>query len=268
MKALLLNDYSCVGKCAITVQLPVFAALQVECHAIPTALISTPTFGAENFLFVPLVQEAQEIFTRIARIQERYDAVVVGYLGTTDIAATAERALELPSRLRVVDPSFGDNGEIYHGFSEAYIEEMRRLCLRADLITPNVTEVCALCRLPYCEAPYSDGYLTQLRDALLSNGYPDALITGISSGDETTVMLVSSKEGTRLFHGRRIAGDYHGTGDVFTAAVTSLLIGGASYEEAVPRAMELLFRIVAATEGGDLRFGLRIEEVLSCDRKK
>ena len=38
-----LQDISCVGRCSITVALPVISAMGVECGILPTAVLSTHT---------------------------------------------------------------------------------------------------------------------------------------------------------------------------------------------------------------------------------
>ena len=38
-----LQDISCLGRCSVTVALPVISAMGVECVALPTAVLSTHT---------------------------------------------------------------------------------------------------------------------------------------------------------------------------------------------------------------------------------
>ena len=43
--------------------------------------------------------------------------------------------------LVVVDPVLGDNGKLYANFHDSMIKEMRQLVTKADVITPNLTEL-------------------------------------------------------------------------------------------------------------------------------
>ena len=42
-KILTIQDFSCVGKCSLTVAIPLVSAFGIECCALPTALLSTHT---------------------------------------------------------------------------------------------------------------------------------------------------------------------------------------------------------------------------------
>ncbi|MFI3313470.1 MAG: phosphomethylpyrimidine kinase, partial [Eubacteriales bacterium] len=42
-RILTVQDISCVGKCSLTVALPVISAMGVECAVLPTAVLSTHT---------------------------------------------------------------------------------------------------------------------------------------------------------------------------------------------------------------------------------
>ena len=52
----------------------------------------------------------------------------------------------------IVDPVMADHGKLYPGFDETCAAGMRRLCRRADVILPNLTEACLLTGKPYCES--------------------------------------------------------------------------------------------------------------------
>ena len=57
-----IQDISCVGKCSLTVALPIISAMGVETAVIPTAVLSTHTMF-KNFTFrdlstdIPLIQK-------------------------------------------------------------------------------------------------------------------------------------------------------------------------------------------------------------------
>ena len=42
-RILTVQDISCVGKCSLTVALPIISAMGVECAILPTAVLSTHT---------------------------------------------------------------------------------------------------------------------------------------------------------------------------------------------------------------------------------
>ena len=57
-----IQDISCVGKCSLTVALPIISAMGVETAVVPTAVLSTHTMF-KNFTFrdlstdIPLIQK-------------------------------------------------------------------------------------------------------------------------------------------------------------------------------------------------------------------
>lgn len=62
-----------------------------------------------------------------------------------------------------------DHGRLYPGFDETYAAGMRRLCRRADVILPNLTEACLLAGKPYCES-YTERDISNLLQALRELG--------------------------------------------------------------------------------------------------
>ena len=57
MRVLAINDVSCVGKCSLTVALPIISACGVECNVLPTALLSTHTGGFTGYTFRDLTDD-------------------------------------------------------------------------------------------------------------------------------------------------------------------------------------------------------------------
>ena len=66
-----------------------------------------------------------------------------------------------PSCKNIVDPAMADNGKLYIGFNEAYVEAMKSLCGIADYVLPNITEACFLTDTEYKET-YNEEYIDLL----------------------------------------------------------------------------------------------------------
>ena len=47
---------------------------------------------------------------------------------------------EFKPGLAFVDPVMGDNGKLYAGFDDKIVKAMAKLCGKADIIVPNMTE--------------------------------------------------------------------------------------------------------------------------------
>ena len=50
-RLLAIHDISCVGKCSLTVALPIISAAGIETSVLPTAVLSTHTGGFEGYTF-------------------------------------------------------------------------------------------------------------------------------------------------------------------------------------------------------------------------
>ena len=162
-----IQDISCVGKCSLTVALPIISAFGVECAILPTAVLSTHTGGFDGIASVDLTDLMGPYLAHWRRLNMRFDAVYSGYLAN---CAQAEHVLSLmrwQKCLSVVDPVMGDEGEMYSALPREIPAEMRRLCAAADVITPNLTEAALLLDEPFCAVPRTGGEVEALLKRLL-----------------------------------------------------------------------------------------------------
>ena len=65
-----IQDISCIGKCSLTVALPIISAMGVETAIVPTAVLSTHT-NFSNFTFRDLTEDmpfTQDISERLNKL--------------------------------------------------------------------------------------------------------------------------------------------------------------------------------------------------------
>ena len=62
MSCLAIHDISGVGKCSLTVALPVLSCCGVETSVMPTAVLSTHTGGFTGFTYRDLTEDLQRFF--------------------------------------------------------------------------------------------------------------------------------------------------------------------------------------------------------------
>ena len=74
-----LQDISCVGRCSITVALPILSAMGVECGILPTAVLSTHTMF-KTFTCKDLSDQIEPISEAWEREQITFDSIYTGYL--------------------------------------------------------------------------------------------------------------------------------------------------------------------------------------------
>jgi len=101
----------------------------------------------------------------------------------------------------------------------------------AKVITPNIMESSALTGISVSD----EGTMEEAAIALKRFGPEFVIITGGHLADETLEIIYDGKTFHRL-RGRKIAGEFHGTGCAFSAAITALLAKGTSVIDAAREA--------------------------------
>ena len=137
-----IQDISCLGKCSLTVALPIISAMGVETCVVPTAVLSTHTGGFKNFTFHDLTQEIDPISDHWANENIHFDAIYTGYLGSfeqIDLVGKFFDRFGGDGTLVYADPAMADNGVLYPGFTPEFAKKMGELCGKADVIVPNLT---------------------------------------------------------------------------------------------------------------------------------
>ena len=156
--------------------------------------------------------------------------------------------------LVMVDPVMGDGGKLYKTYTPQMADGMARLCRRADIVVPNMTEACHLLGRPYNPGPYTQGEIEEILQGLCALGPRMAVLTGVwlQEGALGTACYDSQVGEAKLFLTDRIEGFYHGTGDLFASALLGGLLNGAPLEEACALATEFTWRTIETT-GAPLR---------------
>ena len=79
-----IHDLSGLGKCSLTVALPVISATGVECACIPTAVLSTHTGEFTGWTFRDLSDDMLPIARHWQREGVRIDGIYSGYLASPE----------------------------------------------------------------------------------------------------------------------------------------------------------------------------------------
>ena len=260
-RAALINDLSCIGKCSLSVALPIVSAFGVEGVALPTAILSTHTGGFENYVIHDMTPQMREFAAHWKRMNVKFDCIYTGFFGSAEqigVARQFVRDFGGEDCITVVDPVLGDNGALYDCFTADHIDAMRALAQGADFITPNHTEAALLAGLP-TDAD-ANALIKALGDML---GAENIIITGMRRGGE--VGYEARLGGTREeFYRPWRSAVMHGTGDVFTSALCGELMRGRTPEQAFAGAAgfcDECIRETARRQPGHW-YGLAFEEIL------
>ncbi|MDO4553799.1 MAG: pyridoxamine kinase [Lachnospiraceae bacterium] len=265
-KIITIQDLSCTGRCSLTVALPVLSALGIETAVVPTGVYSTHTGGFQNPYRLDCTKDLMPILAHWKRENVTADAVYAGYLASVSQMEQVETyAKELGNLPLYLDPVMGDNGRLYSGFNQEYIEAMRHFIKKAYMLFPNITEACAILDIPYKEVQ-AEGEIRKLVDQLLLKGPKKVLLTGIESKDGKMIGNCFGEEDRFwILWNRKTAGHFHGTGDLFASAVIGGLLNDWPVEEAVALASDFTAASIKKTMGFpyEERFGVRFEQCMS-----
>lgn len=243
-RILTIQDISCVGKCSLTVALPVISAMGVECAVLPTALLSTHTVF-DGFTCKDLADQIAPISAHWQRENIDFSIIYTGYLGSkaqiTEVSKLFTQ-FQNPDTLLFVDPAMADNGKLYTGFPADFPQHMKALCRQAHVIVPNITEACLLTDTPY-QTTYNWAYIEELLGNLEQFQCKHVAITGVTLDDSTMGVVSKDCQTGEIFtyFPPRLPHHYHGTGDLFAAAT----VGGLARGKALYSAMKLAADFVA-----------------------
>ena len=261
------QDISCMGKCSLTVALPIISAMGVEAAIIPTAVLSTHTMF-QNFTVKDLTDQIEPITAHWKSENFDFDAIYTGYLGSfeqIDIVAKMFDDFKTEENVTIVDPAMADNGKLYRGFDEAFAKKMATLCAKADIILPNMTEASFMTGIEYKEA-YDEAYVKDMLKALAAFGCRIAVITGVGfEAGKTGVMGYDSESDEFWYYEqKKLPCSYHGTGDIFASTFTGALMNGFDWKGALEIAAEYTAECIWLTmaDGKKEWYGVHFEAAI------
>lgn len=265
-----IHDISGVGKCSLTVALPIISAAGIECSVMPTAVLSTHTGGFEGYTFRDLTEDMMPIAEHWKKENIGFDAFYSGYLGSLgqiDIVRDIFEMFRTPETLIMVDPVMADDGKLYPLFSHDHVKGMAQLCGHADIIIPNRTEAAFMLGRDYKGGVMTKDEVDEMLHAVAGLGAKQVVLTGVFFSDDDLGAACFNAATGKIDYvmDKRIEGMYHGTGDVFGSLLLGALLRGRSLDESTRIAVDYTcaaIRLTAADDTGP-RMGVRFESVLA-----
>ena len=208
----------------------------------------------------------------------QFDGIYTGFVASETQIRRIFRFLDTfyrESTFLLVDPVMGDEGRVYKLFTPELLRRMKELALRADVVTPNLTELCLLTGADYGELGRMKGEKEiteaagELAEKLMESGPDTIVVTGIrfedaQSGERMIGNLAVDQSGRRLSAFPYIGGSFSGTGDLFA----SIIAGGIARGDDIFRTMDLAGEFVeramkdSAAEGVERNQGTNFEKYL------
>lgn len=264
-RILTIQDISCVGQCSLTVTLPILSACGLETAILPSAVLSTHSVGFRDFTFRDLTEDIPAIEHHWQQEGIRFQAVYTGYLGSArqiEMVQDICRNLLVPGGKKIVDPAMADRGELYPVFDMDFVQEMKKLVGKGDIVLPNITEASLLTDTEYREE-YDEEYICGLVDGIHRLGAGTVVLTGVSYDAQSTGVLVSEQGKQTYYRHELLDRGCHGTGDVYASSFVGAYMHGKTVPEAARIAADYTLACIKNTlDDPDHWYGVKFEPVL------
>lgn len=234
-KVAAIHDISGIGRCSLTVIIPVLSAMGVQVCPVPTAVLSAHT-GYGEFVMRDLTDYISPALEHYKKLGTEFDCIYSGFLASSEqIDHCLEFFGSFPNALKVVDPVMGDNGKSYATYTPKMCGRMSELVAVADIITPNLTEAAILLGEKYPDAPLNTSQAKSWLVRLSELGPKIVVITSvpIASGGIATIGYDKNSNSFWKIINDYVPISYSGSGDMFA----SILIGGILKGDSLPIAM-------------------------------
>ena len=271
-----IHDFSCVGRCALTVVIPTLSVMGYQTVPLPTALLSSHTGGFEGLYFRDLTADMHQIAAHFDRLEMTFGSIYTGFLGSVEqisvvrqfinrFGATPDETGKAP--LILVDPVMGDDGVLYATYTQELANGMRELSTHAQVLTPNLTEACFLTDTLYKDTAKLDEreaetYVLDLLEKLSRICHGKIVVTGIGLAGGIVANAGRNEDGS-IFWVKRMCQDisYPGTGDIFASVLLGALMQGDDFETACTRAADFIVLLITESQKIDtpVRMGVALE---------
>lgn len=266
-KIALINDVTGFGRCSIAVMAPIVSAMKIQAVTIPTAVLSAHTQFPEYY-FDDYTSKMRDYIQTYKDLNLSFDAIASGFLGSeeqVDIVIDFFKTFKKNGTFTLVDPVMGDYGRLYETYTPSLCEKMKALVHYADILTPNLTELCTLTDVKYREEGFNDAELATMCQKLVEQGPEHIVVTGIRYNSKQIMNYVYSKgEEPRIVMVDRIGGDRSGTGDVISSIIAGMYLNGHDFYESVKKAAEFVSKCLRYCEDNNVptHWGLCFEMYL------
>lgn len=236
-KIAVINDFSGFGRCSLAVAIPIISVMKLQCCPLPTAVFSNHT-GFESFFFDDYTSKMEAYIREWEKLSLSFDGICTGFLGSKAQISIVSSFLEKFKKRNtkvLVDPVMGDYGRMYSTYTEEMCLEMKKLVRFADILTPNLTEICILTNTPYKEK-WRLQELEQMAEQIIVQGPQKIVITGIPQNTFIGNFCYEKGKPSSMLKTHKIGTSRSGTGDIFASILAADAVNGVTFQESVHKA--------------------------------
>lgn len=264
-KIAVINDFSGFGRCSIAVALPIISTLKIQCCPLPTSIFSNHT-GFDSFFFNDYTDKMPLYINEWKKLGLQFDGITSGFLGSKkqiEIVTQFFKDFKTKENIIIVDPVMGDYGKIYATYTKEMCEEMKKLVQYADIITPNITELCILTDTPYQEK-WKISELEKMTEELAEKGPEKIVVTGIVQKEFIANFCYEKGKSPKILRCHRVGTQRSGTGDVFSSIIAADAVNQVPFDKSVKKASNFIKKCILKSIEMDIPVtdGVCFEELL------
>lgn len=270
-KAAVINDLSGFGKCSLTAAIAVLSVMGIQPCPMPTAVLTNQS-GYKNHYCIDLTDELHHYKEMWSLNNVSFDGIYSGYISDkrqVDIIIDFIKCFRHSDTTVLVDPVMGDDGRLYSAYDKETCKMICGLAKSADIITPNLTELCILADTDFCELTSHSGeadFLERIAETAqkaIFHSSQKIAVTGIKK-DGFLYNGVISKQDSHFSKAACHGGSFSGTGDIFASIVFASVLNGEKLTAAVKKASSFIETATADTakEPYDRNDGINFEKFL------
>lgn len=264
-KIAVINDFSGFGRCSIAVALPIISTLKIQCCPLPTSIFSNHT-GFDSFFFDDYTDKMPLYINEWKKLGLQFDGITSGFLGSKkqiEIVTQFFKDFKTKENIIIVDPVMGDYGKIYATYTKEMCKEMKKLIQYADIITPNITELCILTDTPYQEK-WKISELEKMTEELAEKGPEKIVVTGIVQKEFIANFCYEKGKSPKILRCHRVGTQRSGTGDVFSSIIAADAVNQVPFDKSVKKASNFIKKCILKSIEMDIPVtdGVCFEELL------
>ena len=251
-KIALINDITGFGRCSIAVMAPIVSAMKIQAVPIPTAILSTHTQFPVYFFddYTPKMNDYIQTYKELCL---SFDAIATGFLGSekqVDIVIDFINSFRTKETFILVDPVMGDYGKLYKTYTPAMCNKMKHLVQFAEVLTPNLTELCTLLDIEYPkDGKISLERLDNMCQRLAEKGPKHIVVTGIPFNKKQILNFIyNTGEDYQIIMSDKIGDDRSGTGDVVSSIIAGMYMNGHTLYESAKKATKFISKCIQYCE--------------------
>ncbi len=270
-KAAVINDLSGFGKCSLTATIAILSVMGIQPCPMPTAVLTNQT-GYKNHYCIDLTNELCRFEEMWSINEEHFDGIYSGFFSDrkqVDIVFDFIKKFRKQDTLVLVDPVMGDNGKLYSIYSNECCKKICSLAKSADIITPNLTELCILTDTDFddlmlkCDEKDFLERICDIAKSAVSHSSQKVVVTGIKSGGFLINATLSDNDFS-FAKSKCYGGSFSGTGDIFASIIFASLLNGENLVSAAEKATRFIEKATEDTvkEPYDRNDGINFEKFL------